>query len=59
MKSSISGIIQKSVNAALATCDGQWNCTGDWTNGSTQVYPTFRSTHLVGAALVAAQVISQ
>ena len=59
MKSSISSIIQKSASAALATCDKEWDCTGDWTNGSTQVYPDFRSTHLVGAALVAAASIGK
>ena len=32
---------------------------GDWTNSSTQVYPAFRSTHLVGAALVAVEGVKQ
>ncbi|KAG4414613.1 hypothetical protein IFR04_012267 [Cadophora malorum] len=53
LKSNISTVLQKSAEAALATCDASWNCEGDWTNGSTQVYPAFRSTHLVAAALVA------
>ncbi|PVH84781.1 glycoside hydrolase family 76 protein [Cadophora sp. DSE1049] len=57
LKSSISTVLQKSTKAALATCDTDWNCAGDWTNGSTQVYPAFRSTHLVAAALVALEGI--
>jgi mannan endo-1,6-alpha-mannosidase len=57
LKSSISAVIQMSANAALATCDSAQNCTGGWTANSTQVYPAFRSTHLVAAALVAVEGI--
>ncbi|KAH6720279.1 glycoside hydrolase [Leptodontidium sp. MPI-SDFR-AT-0119] len=59
LKSSISNVLQSSAKAALATCDANWNCAGDWTNGSTQVYPAFRSTHLVAAALVALDGITK
>ncbi|KAK0101427.1 hydrolase 76 protein [Cadophora gregata] len=59
MKSSISTVLQRSAKAALATCDTDWNCAGNWTNGSTQGYPPFRSTHLVAAALVALEGITK
>lgn len=57
LKFNIANVLQKSAEAAVATCDSSWKCTGDWTNGSTQVYPAFRSTHLVAAALVALEGI--
>jgi mannan endo-1,6-alpha-mannosidase len=59
LQSSISTVIEKSAAAALATYNREFNCVGDWTNTSTQTYPAFRSTHLVAAALVAAEVINQ
>jgi mannan endo-1,6-alpha-mannosidase len=59
LQSSISTVIEKSAAAALATCGREFNCVGGWTNTSTQTYPAFRSTHLVAAALVAAEGINQ
>lgn len=57
LRSSIATVINKSAAAALATCDRDWDCVGDWSTNGTQVYPEFRSTHLVAAALVAAEGI--
>ncbi|KUJ12476.1 family 76 glycoside hydrolase [Mollisia scopiformis] len=58
VKDSIAAVVTQSATAALATCDGYWNCTGGWT-AKTVDYPAFRSTHLVAAALVAAEGISR
>jgi mannan endo-1,6-alpha-mannosidase len=49
----------KSANAALETCNKDWSCRAGWTINSTIDYPAFRSTHLVAAALVAAEGISR
>jgi len=59
IRSTISNVIEKSAAAALAICDSECNCVGDWTASSTQTYPAFRSMHLVAAALVAAIGIKQ
>ncbi|KAL2074147.1 hypothetical protein VTL71DRAFT_7925 [Oculimacula yallundae] len=55
----ISNVIERSAEAALATCDESWNCSGDWVDPLAQWYPDFRSTHLVAAALVALEGIKE
>jgi mannan endo-1,6-alpha-mannosidase len=59
VKGSISAVVTKSATAALDTCDKDLNCKSGWTANSTVDYPAFRSTHLVAAALVAAEGISK
>jgi hypothetical protein len=59
VKSSIAAVVNNSATAALKTCDRDWNCKAGWTANSTVDYPAFRSTHLVAAAVVAAEGISR